>query len=177
MANCLNIQEYSPSQNEEFFFDTNVWIYLLIPALSHNQLLEQKYAAFWGKIRNKKAKVFTSFVVISEFVNRYLRNELKNYNKFNNCEIDYKTFKQKKEYEENFKYITNLVLQVILPNCELIAEPQEIIQDNSCLYNYIKNCDLNDNYIIEIAKYYECCIVSSDKYMANTKDNIKVISA
>ena len=177
MASIFNINHYQPKKTDEFLFDTNVWIYITIPGLSYDQTLPQSYANFWGAIRKSNATVLTSFVIISEFVNRYLRNELNKYNKKNNSSIYYKEFKQTPEYEDGYKYITNIVNNVILKNCEIVTEPDEIIALNSSIYNYNRNCDLNDNYIIELSKYYECFLVSSDKYMANSSAEINVLSA
>lgn len=81
MASIFNINHYQPKKKDEFLFDTNVWIYITIPGLSYDQTLPQSYANFWGLIRKSNATVLTSFVIISEFVNRYLRNELNKYNK------------------------------------------------------------------------------------------------
>ncbi len=177
MANLFNIEHYTPKKNDEFFFDTNVWIYILIPALSFNQSVPEKYANFWGSIRKNNAKVLTSFVIISEFVNRYLRFQLEKYNKKNKISISYKNFKNKEEYEENYKYILNIVNQIILPNSELVEAPLEIISKDSSIYNYSKNCDINDNYIIEISKYFECFLVSSDKYLTSTCENVNILSS
>lgn len=177
MAKIFNINHYKPKKSDEFLFDTNVWIYITIPALSHDQTLEQVYTNFFGSIRNSKAKILTSFVIISEFVNRFLRNELKNYNNEHKTQITYKEFKQKQEYENSYKYITNIVNDVILKNSVIVTTPEEIIEQESDVYNYNKNCDLNDNYIIELSKYYECFLVSSDKYMANSSADINVLSA
>lgn len=177
MANIFNIEQYKPKKKDEFFFDANIWIYILIPALSHDQILEQKYSHFWGEIRSQNAKVLTSFIVISEFVNRYLRFNLDKYNKENSSNIKYKTFKNKPEYKKSYNYIISLVKQVILPNCQLVSDPLEIIEDNSSIYNYSEKCDLNDNYIIALSKYYECFLVSQDRYLANCTTSINILSA
>ena len=177
MANIFNINQYKPKKDDEFMFDTNVWIYITIPGLSYDQTLAQIYSSFFGSIRNSKAKILTSFVIISEFVNRYLKNELKKYNDKHHATITYKEFKQKEEYEDSYKYITNIVNDVILKNSIIVTTPEEIIEPESEVYNYNKNCDLNDNYIIELSKYYECFLVSSDRYMANSSANINVLSA
>ena len=177
MAKIFNINHYKPKKDDEFLFDTNVWIYITIPALSYDQKLEQVYANFFGSIRNSKAKILTSFVIISEFVNRFLRNELKNYNEKHGTKITYKEFKHKQEYEKSYKYITNIVNDVILKNSIIVTTPEEIVEQESDVYNYNENCDLNDNYIIELSKYYECFLVSSDKYMASASANINVLSA
>ena len=177
MAKIFNINQYKPKKDDEFLFDTNVWIYITIPALSYDQTLEQVYSNFFGSIRNSKAKILTSFVIISEFVNRYLRNEHKKYNNKHNTNITYKIFKTKQEYEDSYKYITNIVNDVILKNSEVIITPKQIIEQESDVYNYNENCDLNDNYIIELSKYRECFLVSSDRYMANSSADINVLSA
>ena len=91
MAKIFNINQYKPKKDDEFLFDTNVWIYITIPALSYDQTLEQVYSNFFGSIRNSKAKILTSFVIISEFVNRYLRNEHKKYNNKHNTNLFSKT--------------------------------------------------------------------------------------
>lgn len=177
MAKIFNINQYKPKKNDEFLFDTNVWIYITIPGLSYDERLPQIYSNLFGSIRSSKAKILTSFVIISEFVNRYLRNELKKYNFKHNSDISYKEFKKKTEYENGYKYISNIVNNVILKNSEILTTPSEIIEQDSKVYNYNENCDLNDNYIIELSKYYECFLVSSDRFMANVPVDINVLYA
>lgn len=177
MAKIFNINQYKPKKTDEFLFDTNVWIYITIPGLSYDERLPQIYSNFFGYVRSSKAKILTSFVIISEFVNRYLRNELKKYNDKYHTDLTYKEFKQKQEYEDSYKYITNIVNDVILKNSIIVTTPEEIVEQESGIYNYNKNCDLNDNYIIELSKYYECFLVSSDRYMANSSVDINVLSA
>ncbi len=177
MARIFNINQYKPKKTDEFLFDTNVWIYITIPGLSYDENLPQIYSNFFGSIRNSKAKILTSFVIISEFVNRYLRNELKKYNTKHSSDISYKEFKKKQEYENGYKYITGIVNDVILKNSEIVTTPNEIIEQDAEVYNYNKNCDLNDNYIIELSKYYECFLVSSDRFMTNSTADIDVLYA
>ena len=62
-------------------------------------------------------------------------------------------------------------------NSKTQNKKEEIVEQESDVYNYNENCDLNDNYIIELSKYYECFLVSSDKYMASASANINVLSA
>lgn len=177
MARIFNINHYKPKNTDEFLFDTNVWIYITIPGLSYDQTLPQIYSNFFGVIRNSKAKILTSFIIISEFVNRYLKNQFKLYNEKNNTQLTYKEFKTKQEYEESYKYITNIVNNVILKNSELVTMPNELVEQDSKIYNYNVNCDLNDNYIVELSEYYECFLVSSDRYLVTLPAEIDVLSA
>ena len=94
-----------------------------------------------------------------------------------NSNISYREFKKKQEYENGYKYITGIVNDVILKNSEIVTTPDEIIEQDSEVYNYNKNCDLNDNYIIELSKYYECFLVSSDRFMTNSTVDINVLCA
>ena len=64
-----------------------------------------------------------------------------------------------------------------LKNSEIVTTPNEIIEQDAEVYNYNKNCDLNDNYIIELSKYYECFLVSSDRFMTNSTADIDVLYA
>lgn len=177
MTRVFNTNHYKPKKTDEFLFDTNVWIYIIVPGLSYDQRLEQSYSDFFAKIRNSNAKILTSFLIISEFVNKFLRHEFNLYNQKNETNISYREFKSKAEYEKSYKYIIGLVNNVIIKNSELVDIPNEIIDLDAEVYNYNKNCDLNDNYIVELAKYYECYLVSSDKYMASVTADIDVLHA
>lgn len=81
MASIFNINHYQPKKKRWIF----IW-YQCMDLYNNPRIIlwsdiTQSYANFWGLIRKSNATVLTSFVIISEFVNRYLRNELNKYKK------------------------------------------------------------------------------------------------
>lgn len=73
MAKKYKLHEVSQLSDREIFFDANILIYLFWPTGQHHY--EQNYARVFRALLNQGNLLFVDFFVISEIVNRILRNE------------------------------------------------------------------------------------------------------
>ncbi|MDR1462708.1 MAG: PIN domain-containing protein [Azoarcus sp.] len=92
-----DIAIYSFRQGEPVLIDTNVWVYLYPPAAQPaQQQLEADYSRAFGKLLQAKATPIIDALILSEYINRYLRIEYKVWEKRHTGDA-YKTFRRSAE--------------------------------------------------------------------------------
>ena len=70
-----DISSYQPKFNESFFFDANIWIFLFCPIANTGRRKQDLYSNFLQDLSHRKLGIYINSLVLSEFVNRYLRIE------------------------------------------------------------------------------------------------------
>ncbi len=75
MAKIYKIGQYKVKSDDIFFFDCNVWVFLFASIAGSNKRKQEVYSKLLKEINTAKATIFTSSLVISEFVNVCLRLE------------------------------------------------------------------------------------------------------
>lgn len=90
MAVC-KIKGYNVAPTESFFFDTNVWIFIFAPIAGSKQYKQRIYSGFFNEILSRKATIWVSSLIISEYVNAVLKLEFKQWMRRNKLiNADYK---------------------------------------------------------------------------------------
>jgi len=77
MCKIFDIKRYSPSKDERFMFDTNIWMYIFCPIGDYKKHIVGQHSSFLKKLINAKAEVIINSLILSEFINSYLRLEFK----------------------------------------------------------------------------------------------------
>ena len=176
MMNKININTYLPKASDNFFFDNNIWMYLYCPLGSYNSKIVQDYSNFFEKILNVGAKLYVSSLVLSEFYNSYSRLEF-NIWKVGKGEKDYKKdFKPTDKFKETSKLINMSIESRILGVAKRINDEfiNMSIEDISLR---CENLDFNDSYYVELAKKYNCKIVTNDRDFFTISDNIEIATS
>lgn len=173
--NIVNTSNFNPNYSHKFFFDSNVWLYLLFPQLSDiSQRHINNYSEFFSKIKQKDCLIETNFVQMSELINVLLQNEFKSIKKINHS-LKFKEFRNSKEGEkalDNAKILTSFVLKsATLRNGNFNSEE---------LKTMVENCDkadINDIYFASHCLKEQAILVTHDFDFNALKSNLQIISA
>ena len=171
-----NIVTYNPIEEDKFFFDANIWLYLFCPVGNYNSYTVKKYSDFFLKAIISKSKIYTSSMIISEFFNTYTRIEF-NKKKSENPKIykNYKSdFRNTVEYIELSDGIIEIIKSKILKKAIKINDSFNKIDIDNILKSG-SNFDFNDNYFLEICKKNKFKIVTHDKDFLNS--DVEIITA
>ena len=103
---------YKISQNEKVFIDTNILIYLFSPDfVSSSTHQVEQYSKILEILLEKKAEIYISSVVVSEFINRVLRID---YAKNKDTYPDFKNdYRPSDEYKNTLRLILNQLKKIL----------------------------------------------------------------
>lgn len=170
MANTNSIETYKSSYGDNFFFDTNVLIYLHCPIASNKQREQRLYSSFYKHIIQTKRGLFVNSLVLSEFANAYLRIDFNLWKReASNSGADYK-----KDFVGSTRFKTTVgnvksALNTILATSEKMTDNFNAIQWSSIMAEF-GTADFNDAYYLELARMNGWKIVTHDAdfFKANT---------
>lgn len=176
MANSfIKIKDYYPTQQESFFFDNNIWMFLFSPIAQYQKEKQKTYSRFFEKALESGSTIFTSSLILSEFVNRNLRMAFDRWKeKTSNYSAQYK-----KDYIGCNDYKVNISL--IKKSVNKILACSEKISDNfrniniDKIQSLLEIIDYNDSYILELASSQRFSIVTDDKDFLKIETNVHII--
>lgn len=120
--------EKVPSDTK-FFIDTNIWLYLYGPHCDHTDNRVKSYSNFLKLIiEEERNSIFIDYLVIAEFINRYVRDTFKLQHA-----SDFKNFKDFRSSEEHSALIESLS-----------DELYHITQDTETIYCDLAKLDLDE---------------------------------
>lgn len=101
MAVC-RIKDHQVSPTSSYIFDTNVWIFIFAPLAGAKEYKQKVYSRLLADILSRKATIWITSIIISEYVNAVLRLAFKQWmhkNRLHNADFkhdfrptaDYKT--------------------------------------------------------------------------------------
>lgn len=103
MATC-KIADHSVSPTSGYIFDTNVWIFLFAPLAGAKKHKQKVYSQLLADIRSRKATIWISSIIVSEYVNAVLRLAFKQWMRNNSrYDADFK-----RDYRPTDDYKTTL---------------------------------------------------------------------
>ena len=162
----LNVHT-SPKSGDIYFFDANVWLWLL----GIKQKLEpheSRYIAFFQAVAKLDCVIILPALLVSEVANRKLKFEMYNYARKKGDKLDETYFKQKYRYTQECK----TALQTIYDDIGIYARSCTLVNDKFGEQDF-KQVDLfittgpllefNDHYLFKLAKDSGAKIVTHDK--------------
>ncbi len=163
MNNVIDIDTYTPLESDNFFFDTNIWIYLFCPIGNYKKKVIKKYDGFLKRACQSKSSVFISALVLSEFFNTWLRLDF-NIRK-RKCSDFKKDFRNTKLYENQVLIIEKVVRKHIMQIAQRVNDKFENISLDE-LFKEIGKSDFNDNYYLTMSNLENFKIVTNDSDFA-----------
>ena len=117
----IDISKYKPSSRDKFLFDTNIWIYILNPRGGWDENRQREYSAFYKRVKNNE--VFFASHIISEYVNRALRDDFNVKKKSKGwAGSDFKKkYKKTKDYKETLNTI-KYTIKPLLDRCQKLDD-------------------------------------------------------
>lgn len=179
VSNILDISTYSPKQSDSFFFDNNIWIYLLYPLSKHDEKQQKIYSRFLNQVLSANSTIFINSIVLSEFINLCLRFDYnqwkKNPENISNGNDFKRNYLGSSNYKEEVENITTIVGKII----DLTEKyPDNFTSINlSSVLNNLNFIDFNDSYFIELFKGKDVKIVTHDADFFNPKFEVEILTA
>lgn len=154
-----NIQNHTPKSDEHYLFDTNIWLFLFCPIANHKSFVVDKYSRFYFKILKSDAKIYTTTLILSEFINRYLRID---------CTINEiaakdfkKTYRPSAECTNTLKLIEDTVKRKILPNVVCLDDEMTKISFDDVFRDCFSS-DFTDSYFANLIRGKDISILTDD---------------
>ncbi len=178
MKKIIDINSYIPSKTDNFIFDTNIWLYLFCPLGGYKALIIQKYENFLVKVIKANSSIFLTSLILSEFINRYVRLDFNIKNQIHPGQ--YPDFKKDYYTSQDFLNTIKTVQATIRQQMVKIAKN---IDDKFSNYNMtdimndIDKVDFNDLCIEELASISKCKIVTDDKDFKITSKGVEILTS
>jgi len=172
MSRLLDVSSYNPIEGEQFFLDANVWLHLFCPIGDYKRDTVDKYNKFFLKLKTKKARIYTSLMVLSEFFNAYMRIEFKMLQDTDSAKYIYfkKDYRSTKDYEDLANDVCRLMKNKIIKSSIRIDDGFSKVNIEEVL-NCGTSYDFNDNCYAILCKSQKIKIVTNDKdFLHNFKD-------
>ena len=170
----VEISDYTPTFNDSFFFDNNVWMFIFCPIGNHNQKKQHIYSSFLQVLIQRKAIIFINSLVISEFVNASLRLDFNLWQKEEGRSFEFKKdYVGIDRYNETVSEI-NGALNKIFRITEKVPDDFNAISIEN-IQNHLENIDFNDSYYIEQALMKDWIIVTDDRDFRNYSGHNSII--
>lgn len=158
-AEVLPIEWKTFREDDGLLIDTNVWLRLNGPQVREDQKT-RKYSDALRKIRHAQGDVFVDILVLSEFVNKYLRIKYKAWKPI--PEASFKDFRSSTDYPAVAKDIANAV-RGILKTCRPVNSGLESIDMEALLTDFEqKERDFNDQVLAELCASKNLALITHD---------------
>lgn len=158
-----NINTYNPSSQDNFFFDTNIWIFLFCSIGNHKPSKQKVYSGFFSRLRERNASIFINSLVLSEFCNVWLRIEFDTWKKqtINVGKTNFKKdFVGTPKYNQTIEDIKYAIQQILAVTLKCSDEFNSINFVN--VINQFGKADFNDAYYAVLAEKKSWKIVTDD---------------
>lgn len=179
MATC-KISNHNVSPTYSYIFDTNVWIFIFAPLAGAKKYKQTMYSQLLSNIMSRKATIWISSIIISEYVNAVLKLAFRQWMRNNNLySADFKhDFRPTTEYEVALSDI-NAQVNNILQICERRPDDFNYIDINSIISSMNSaSYDFGDAMIVDICnRNREVRLVSDDSDITSLELPFTVITA
>lgn len=164
MYKIFDIEQYSPDKGERFMFDTNIWMYIFCPIGNYKMHIVRQYSSFLKKVKDTEAEIIINLLILSEFINSYLRLEFEIFKKSNPGAEFKRDFKKNASYKGTIHNIS-LAVKNILKISKKVDDKFSSIDIENIISEFEKqNSDFND-------LYYQCfCQIEKVKIVTDDRD-------
>ncbi len=157
---AYDLSSYSFSSGEQILVDTNIWLYLFpAPADPSNRFATQ-YSTGFSNLVSAKAQPVLDPIVLSEYLNRYIRIEWGG-----NYKSQYPKFKN---FRNSFDFSAvvssaEAFAKRIVSFCKIHSIPANELDLNQALADFsTRKVDFNDALLIDICKKRELKLMTND---------------
>jgi len=157
-------------ENRKYFFDANIWLMILKPKITPTPR-EQKYLNFLERFKtsNQNPKIVIPSLVLSEVINRYLRDvgmeryiKKKNIAKPTPPDFYKKQYRPSQEFKNDYQLLCDDINDFSVYYEFVSDQLGDQITSEDVLLNPPKGLDFNDHYYYLLAKKENYIIVTDD---------------
>lgn len=161
-AKVIDAFRYGYSDSDRILIDANVWLYLFGPKPLDSPAA-RSYSAVFKAIQVAKTSVFLDVLVLSEFVNRFARDQHRVLAVPGAAiSSDFKTFRDSPDFVQVAEAIQTSVLK-IGRFAKAIDHPLSTFDLPALLADFAKGSrDLNDQLLSETCKKHRLALLSND---------------
>lgn len=174
------ISDHKVSPASSYIFDTNVWIYIFAPLAEAKKHKQKAYSQLLKDILSRKATIWISSIIVSEYVNAVLRLSFKQWKRKNGLyEADFKRdFRPTEEYNTALSDV-KAQMSDILSVCECRPDDFNHINVTSIINSMgTASCDFGDAMIADVCnRNREIRLVSDDSDITEVELPFMVITA
>ncbi len=157
-----DIRGFYPNQNQIFFLDNNIWMFLFCPIGNSSSAKQRSYSSFIEKVKNNGATIIVSSLVLSEFANRYFRLDFDLWKKeFKIIDPNYKKdYVGTARYSETYEAVAASIRGIMKMSTPWTDNLNAINQAR--MLGNMSICDFNDSYYAELVATQQWILVSDD---------------
>lgn len=177
MATC-KIKNYTVGTNEEFFFDTNVWMFIFAPLAGSNAAKQGAYSNLFSSIQSRGAFIWITSLVIAEYINAVLRLEFKQWKHRNGLlQADFKhDFRPTEDYKVALGDIKNQVSD-ILRFTHRHPDDFHTLNVESMIDNMGDSMDYGDAVFVDYCRRDRITLVTDDTDIVNNCTTLTILTA
>ena len=177
MATC-KISKYTVGPTEEFFFDTNIWMFIFAPIAGSQPNKQKIYSAFFREIISRGATIWINSQVVAEYINKCLHIEFDQWkDRTQNYGADFKlNFRPTPDYLSALKDAKSNI-SAILQKSVKQSDSFSSIDVNSIIESMGSSLDYGDAIIVDLCKRNKYKLVTDDGDMTKNEFSFDVITA
>lgn len=176
----FRIKDYTVAPTEGYLFDTNVWIFLFAPIAGSEKYKQKEYSRLLADIMRRKATLWITSLIVSEYVNAVLRMAFKQWMHKNRLiSADYKhDFRPTEDYRTTLQDVKAQV-SGILRICERRPDDFNHIDIGTIISSMgVTEYDFGDAMIADVCKRnQEIRLVTDDTDITGADLPFTVITA
>ncbi len=155
-----NIETYRPKLGERILVDANVLVFLFCPLGNYSPKKIRTYETFMNKAKKGGNELIATSLILSEFVNVWLRLEFADFKKANPAATDFKRdFRSTPWYEGSISDIETVMNHQVLSYVLPVDDAFEAIGPEAC---FKSGLDYNDGHTVALAQNQGCSILTDD---------------
>ena len=177
MATC-KISNYTVGPTENFFFDTNIWMFIFAPLAGAKRNKQDAYSRFLSEVASRGATIWINSQVIAEYINRCLRMQFdvwkettKRYT--SNYKHDFRSTEDYKSTLQDVKAQVGAILK-ITNKC---PDDFHIVDIDAIISSMGDSLDYGDAIIVDLCKRKSYKLVTDDGDMTKISFSFDVITA
>lgn len=155
-----DLSSYSFSSDEQILVDTNIWLYLFPAPGNPPHNFAQQYSVAFAKLVSAHAQPVLDPMVLSEYLNRYIRIEWEG-----NYKTTYPNFKNFRNSQAFLSVASaaEIFAKKILSFCQIHSIPANELDLNLALADFSSgNIDFNDALLVDICKKRNLKLMTND---------------
>lgn len=173
------LKEHNVSPLNSYLFDTNVWLYIYGPLAGSEKRKQSQYASLLRDIVDRKAGLFITSMVLSEYINRVLRIEFERWKKYKGLyNADYKRdYRATEDFQDALADVKAQVKDILYNVTQKRPDDFNNIDIDGIVNSMSNSADFNDVYLVRCCERGNMCFVSDDKDIVNIQSSIRLIQA
>ncbi len=160
MNKAYDLSSYSFSKGEQILVDTNIWLYLFPAPVKPRHRFADQYSKAFSNLISTDAQPILDPMVLSEYLNRYMRIEWDGNYKSNHHE--FKDFRNSQDFLKVAASAKTFAIKIV-SFCKVHSVPANELGLNQILTDFSSGkVDFNDAILIDICKQKSLKLMTND---------------